>query len=372
MSAPPPGYPAGGKADAGPPPPGYPGGPGQDQKGMFGGGQPAVGYPQQGFPGGAPPQGYNQGFPPQQNWQQPGPYGQGQGMYAQPYGQPPPQHYQGYPPPPPPQGMYVQHPGQKPQGGGAESCLMACLAATYSASRVRPEVPKVATYPMSFVELFKVLDSKDLLQPGRSEEEINKDIYDLAASQFGTKKFWHPNLVRTGANSILPIHQRATPLSLAADDILYIDLGPIFDQKVEADFARTYVIGDDLEKLKLAAVLPKIFATCKRKYLYNPDQTGAEFYALVYKTCEEHGYKYGNHYCAHLLDEFSHKTKFGMEAVNFACPENLTPMSTPGAGGQPRFWVLEIHILQDPSIGIYGGFHEDLLNLPLPGEDFSV
>ena len=35
----------------------------------------------------------------------------------------------------------------------------------------------------------------DLLRPGRSEEEINKDIYDLAATCFGTKKFWHPRLV---------------------------------------------------------------------------------------------------------------------------------------------------------------------------------
>ena len=37
---------------------------------------------------------------------------------------------QGYPPPPPPQNMYVQHPNQKPQGGGAESCLMAWCALT--------------------------------------------------------------------------------------------------------------------------------------------------------------------------------------------------------------------------------------------------
>ena len=253
---------------------------------------------------------------------------------------------------------------------------------------------------------------------------------------------------RTGANSILPIHKRAPTLTLAADDILYIDLGPIFDQTIEADFARTYVIGartpqscdmepclelavpqecrgfhlrqlwsdasarattgDDPKKLQLAAALPKIFAACKRHYLANPDQTGAEFYAFVCKcapghrpheeharrrstwhsrgtlpcvlacrhicmdagltisvtrvcpaghpgaarrTCEEHGYQYGNHYCAHLLDEFSHKTKHGMEAANFASPDCRTPMSAPGADGQPRFWVLEVHVLQDPAVG---------------------
>ena len=70
------------------------------------------------------------------------------------------------------------------------------------------------------------------------------------------------------------------------------------------------------------------------------------------RTCEEHGYHYGNHYCAHLLDEFSHKTKHGMEAANFASAECQTPMSAPGADGQPRFWVLEVHVLQDPAVGM--------------------
>ncbi len=69
------------------------------------------------------------------------------------------------------------------------------------------------------------------------------------------------------------------------------------------------------------------------------------------RTCEEHGYKYANTYCAHLLGDFSHKTKYGLEEVNFARPENHTPMSAAAPNGDARFWVLEIHILQDPNIG---------------------
>ena len=40
-----------------------------------------------------------------------------------------------------------------------------------------------------------------------------------------------------------------------------------------------------------------------------------------------------------------------MEAANFASPDCQTPMSAPGADGQPRFWVLEVHVLQDPAVG---------------------
>ena len=79
------------------------------------------------------------------------------------------------------------------------------------------------------------------------------------------------------------------------------------------------------------------------------------------RTCLEHGYQYGNTYCAHLIDAFAHKTRFGMDDVNFARPENNSPMSAPAPNGDARFWVLEIHILQDPAIGTYAGFYEDPL-----------
>ncbi len=72
----------------------------------------------------------------------------------------------------------------------------------------------------------------------------------------------------------------------------------------------------------------------------------------ICRTCEEHGYKYANTYCAHLLGRFSHKMDYGLEDVNFARPENHTPMSAAAPNGDTRFWVLEIHILQDPAIGM--------------------
>ena len=43
-------------------------------------------------------------------------------------------------------------------------------------------------------------------------------------------------------------------------------------------------------------MLPKIFATCKRHYLANPDQTGAEFCAFVCK-CAPWYPAYKQHAC---------------------------------------------------------------------------
>ena len=60
---------------------------------------------------------------------------------------------------------------------------------------------------------------------------------------------------------------------------------------------------------------------------------------------------YGNEYCAHLLGEFAHKTRYGLADINFARPENDTSMSASAPNGDKRYWVLEIHILQDPAVG---------------------
>ena len=85
----------------------------------------------------------------------------------------------------------------------------------------------------------------DFLQPGENEENINKKIFELTAARFGTRKHWHKRLVRTGENTIHPIHEDTPDRELQDDDIAFIDLGPVFGN-LEADFARTYVVGEAL------------------------------------------------------------------------------------------------------------------------------
>ena len=45
---------------------------------------------------------------------------------------------------------------------------------------------------------------------------------------------------------------------IAADDIVYLDLGPVFEEW-EADFGRTYVLGDDREKHVLCRLVGAVF-----------------------------------------------------------------------------------------------------------------
>ena len=98
--------------------------------------------------------------------------------------------------------------------------------------------------------LFNEIELRELLIPGKSEEEINTDIYNLAFEMFRIQKYWHKRIVRCGKNTLLPYNEKPENLLLLKDDILFIDFGPIFEEW-EADFGRTYVVGNNPYKLKL-------------------------------------------------------------------------------------------------------------------------
>ncbi len=55
--------------------------------------------------------------------------------------------------------------------------------------------------------LFDTIESNKLLVAGKSEEEINKDIYTLAFKMFGIQKYWHKRIVRCGENTLMPYNE---------------------------------------------------------------------------------------------------------------------------------------------------------------------
>ena len=99
--------------------------------------------------------------------------------------------------------------------------------------------------------LFKEIEKQEILVPGNSEEKINSLIFELAFDMFGIKKYWHKRIVRCGENTLYPYNENPKNLTLKKDDILFLDFGPIFEEW-EADFGRTYVVGNDPLKIKLS------------------------------------------------------------------------------------------------------------------------
>src|SRR5882757_9919091 len=98
--------------------------------------------------------------------------------------------------------------------------------------------------------LFEEVETRKLIRPGVAETEINDSIYALAAQMYGISRYWHKRIVRAGRNTLAPYDENPPDLTIGEDDILFLDLGPVFEEW-EADFGRTFVVGSDSVKLKL-------------------------------------------------------------------------------------------------------------------------
>ncbi len=101
--------------------------------------------------------------------------------------------------------------------------------------------------------------------PRRHRSRLGQEIHALAAERFGVEAHWHKRVVRTGSNTLKPYSEDPPDLTIRGDDILFVDLGPVF-QAWEADFGRTYVLGDDPAKLRLRDDLEPVFRRAKAQF----------------------------------------------------------------------------------------------------------
>jgi Xaa-Pro aminopeptidase len=177
---------------------------------------------------------------------------------------------------------------------------------------------------------------------------------------FGTTRHWHKRIVRSGPNTLKPYKENPPDRVIGPDDIVFADFGPIFEE-YEADFGRTFVLGDDPVKHRLRDDLPKVFAAGKSFFENTPDITGERLYAEVAGLADKAGWELGGWHAGHLVGEFPHETIEGAHVESYVTPDNATPMRRTDKTGRTCHWILEIHLI-DRERG-FGGFYEELLTL---------
>lgn len=206
--------------------------------------------------------------------------------------------------------------------------------------------------------LFDAIEAGGLIAAGRSERDVEKDIYDLALARFGVEKHWHKRIVRAGSNTLFTAVDNPPVRMIEPDDLVYVDLGPVFGEW-EGDVGRTYSLGHDPEKARLVADLERVFVAAQARYHARPDISGAEFYELVCSLAREAGWRFGGVIAGHVVGEFPHAHLPGDKALNRIAPGNPQPMTDPDGNGQARHWILEVHLVDQT--GTFGGFYERLL-----------
>jgi Xaa-Pro dipeptidase len=209
--------------------------------------------------------------------------------------------------------------------------------------------------------LLDAIEAAGLIRAGRSEREVERDIHMLAAKYFGVERHWHKRIVRAGLNTLATAGDNPPIRMIDVDDIVFLDLGPVFDHW-EADVGRSYAVGLDSRKHALCRDLPILFDTVKARFDQDPAVTGAQLYTFACDAAVQAGWRFGGKIAGHIVAEFPHARLPGRKQDHHISPENPDPMRNRDAHGRVRHWILEIHLVSPD--GTFGGFYERLLDGP--------
>ncbi|MEI9996037.1 MAG: M24 family metallopeptidase [Rhizomicrobium sp.] len=205
--------------------------------------------------------------------------------------------------------------------------------------------------------LFDAIERAGLIAPGKREDALSDEIAAFARERFGVTHHWHKRIVRAGPNTVCMFHENPPVHAIAADDLVYLDLGPVLEDW-EADLGRSYALGSDPEKQRLVADLPRLFDIVQAHYRTSPDITAEELYAFAQKTAAQAGWIFGGEIAGHTIHgKFPHAP--APRAGRLITAGNATRMRDPDAAGNTRHWILEIHLVDRARN--FGGFYERLL-----------
>lgn len=208
--------------------------------------------------------------------------------------------------------------------------------------------------------LFAEVIARGLVCAGKLESELTAEIHALAEERFGVRRHWHKRIARCGPNTLLTYHEAAPDRRIGSDDIVYLDLGPVFDAW-EADFGRTYVVGSDPIKHRLVADLARAFARGKQFFKESPHLTAGALFDFAAALAPAYGWEFGAPTAGHLIGHFPHETRPQDPDRLRIRHGNSIPLREPDKHGATRHWILEIHFV-DRTRAI-GGFYEQLLTL---------
>jgi Xaa-Pro dipeptidase len=208
--------------------------------------------------------------------------------------------------------------------------------------------------------LFDDVVGNGMICAGKLESELSTEIHAVAQSRYGLRRHWHKRIARSGPNTLLTYHDEAPDRRITADDIVYLDFGPVFDEW-EADFGRTFALGADPLKHRLVDDLAAAFELGKDLYRREPGLSAGQLYDYVAGLAGNYGWEFGAATAGHLIGRFPHETA-PQDSQRFSIRHgNLTLLRECDAGGFARHWILEIHFI-DRARQI-GGFFEELLTV---------
>ena len=218
---------------------------------------------------------------------------------------------------------------------------------------------KLLTAEKTTIQLFDAIEKNNWIVPGKTEEQLNTEVYMLASWKFGIEKHWHKRIVRSGSNTLAVYNDNPPNRKLQDDDIVIIDYGPIV-HGCEADVARTFVIGNNALKRKLKADVEKAWYETQKWYQTQTTLKASQLFQYVVEKAREYGWEFGGEIAGHIVGQFPHEQPVDPESLELDIhPDNHNDMFLPDANGNKRQWILEIHFVDKKNK--IGGYFEQML-----------
>ena len=209
------------------------------------------------------------------------------------------------------------------------------------------------------IELFNAIEENNLIVPGKTEEQLNTEVCDLAFQKFGIEKHWHKKIVRSGINTLAIYPDNPPNRIIHKDDILFIDLGPIVEG-YEADIGRTYVMGKDPNKLKLKRDVESAWYEIREWYQQQTKLKASDLFNYAVLKAKRFGWEFGGEIAGHIVGKYPHEQPEDPKSLELDIhPDNHDNIFLLDADGNPRHWILELQFIDKENE--IGGYFEQLL-----------
>lgn len=209
------------------------------------------------------------------------------------------------------------------------------------------------------IQFFKAIEESHLIKAGKSEEQLNSEVCDLALKKFGIEKHWHKKIVRSGKNTLAIYPDNPPGRIIDNDDILFIDLGPIVEG-YEADIGRTYVVGNNPQKQKLKNDVENAWYEIQQWYQKQTALKASTLFQYAAERATKLGWQFGGEIAGHIVGKFPHEQPADPQSLELDIhPENHNDLFLPDAYGNQRHWILELHFIDTKNA--IGGYFEQLL-----------
>jgi Xaa-Pro aminopeptidase len=202
--------------------------------------------------------------------------------------------------------------------------------------------------------LFEAIEQNNLIVPGKTEKQLCHEIDQLGKAMFDIEAHWHKKIVRSGKNTLAIYPDNPADRKILADDIIFIDLGPIVNG-YEADIGRTYVLGNNLLKQKLKADVEKAWYEIQEWYWKQTTIKSSDLFKFCAQKAKQYGWQFGGAIAGHIVGAYPHEQPANPQSLELDVhPDNHTDMLLLDANGLKRHWILELQFVdKENEIGAY-------------------